>query len=205
MSEDQKIKISWEEVQRVDVGTKPLVAAVGAAQVPPAPPPAAKAIGWPWLLGGAGALFLVLVVVALVNKGGLGGGGAGQTVEAWIAQERPQWAAEISGSAKIKEFIERIHPLVTYKRAVISAMRAVTIDGSNNAGRRGGNISEVEMLVTFYWEGPVTKDGFTEVRFNYDYQGRQLKARHFERSNAAINLETVDWFKVGVVIGTLLF
>ena len=202
MSEDQKIKISWEEVDRVDTGTKPPVVAVGAALTPPA---ATKAVVWPWLLGGVGVLFLVLVVVSLLVKGGLGGRGAGQTVEAWIGQERPKWSADISGSAKVKEFIEKIHPLVTYKRAVISEMRAVTIDGSNNAGRRGENISEVAMLVTFFWEGPVTKDGFTEVRFNYDYQGRQLKGRRFERSNAAINLETVDWFKVGMVIGTLLF
>jgi hypothetical protein len=205
VSEDQKITISWEEADRVDTGTKPPVVTVGTAQVPPTPPAATKAMVWPWLLGGAGALFLVVFVVSLVGKGGLGGGGAGQTVEAWIGQERPKWSADISGSAKVKEFIENIHPLVTYKRAGIAAMRAVTIDGSNNAGRRGGNISEVEMLVTFYWEGPVTKDGFTEVRFNYDYQGRQLKARRFERSNAAINLETVDWIKVGAVIGTLLF
>lgn len=206
MSEIPKIKISWEEVERVDAAAKPSEMGVATSQVPPGPPPGIKPAGWLWLVGGAAALFLILVVVAVgVSKKKGGDPAPAQTVEAWLARERPQWAGQISGSAEIKAFVENIHPWVTYKRAVISEMHAVTIDGSNIAGRQGENISEVEMLVTFYWEGPVTKDGFTEVRFNYDYQGQQFKGQRFERTNAKINLATVDWFKVGIAIGMLLF
>ncbi|MCX6887737.1 MAG: hypothetical protein NTX27_22185 [Verrucomicrobia bacterium] len=202
MSDHPKLKITWEEVRQADAVSPP---PVPIQALPGQAPDAPLAMIWPWLAGGAGVLFLILILVALVSKGGVGGGWGGQTVEAWIKQERPQWNVEMSTSANVKEFIESMHPFVTYKRAEISDMRAVTIDGSTNAGRGGENISEVDFLVTFYWEGPVTKDGFTEVRFNYDYRGRQLKTRHFERSNALINLETVDWFKVGVTLGELLF
>jgi len=204
VSEPEKIKISWDEVRSVS----------GAVQAPGGPRTeqsvasasgsASKTGHWPWIAAGVGLLFFVLLIAVVATRGG-SSRGAAQKVETWIAKERPQWAAEISSSPSVKKFIEDIHPLVTYKRAAISEMRAVTVDGSGNAGRRGENISEVEILVTFYWEGPVTKDGFTEVRFNYDYQGRQLKGRRFERSNAAVNLETVDWFKVGMTIGALVF
>ena len=200
MNEHEKIKISWDEVERVGADA-PAPAGTPRSEegLPPLPPPRRRVI-WPWVVGGAGFLLLMLIVLTVTRFER-----RGQTVDAWVANERPQWAAEISGSATVKKYIEDIHPMVTYKRAAISEMRAVTVDGSNNAGPRGENISEVEVLVTFYWEGPVTKDGFTEVRFNYDYQGRQLKSQRFEQSNAKINLATVDWFKVGVALGTLLY
>ena len=196
VNEHEKIKITWNEVDCAD----------GVAQPPVGPPrPSVKALLWPLLLGGIAVILLILVGVAVARWGGSDGKAPGQTVESWIAQERPKWDGDMSNSSTVKKSIEDIHPLVTYKRAIISEMRATTIDGSNNAGRQGENISDVEILVTFYWEGPVTKDGFTEVRFIYDYQGRQLKGRRFERSNAAINLATVDWFKFGMVLGVILF
>ena len=203
------VEIGWDDVRAV--GASPPVGPSGPGPgLPPSPPPT-KAPLWLWLLGGAGVLLLILIGVAVAPGGGSDGKAQGPVVEirvdveSWVARERPTWAGEISNSPTAKKTIEGIHPLVTYKRAIISEMHATTIDGSNNAGRQGENISVVEILVTFYWEGPVTKDGFTEVRFYYDYQGKQLKGQRFERSNATINLAAVDWFKVGVVLGGLLF
>jgi hypothetical protein len=200
VNEHEKIKISWDEVKRVDTSVHAPVEQARSEQGLPPSPALKDNLNWKWMLGGIVVLFLILTVVVTTYVRTR----SGHTVESWIAQVRPQWAAEISNSQTVRQYIEGIHPLVTYKRAAISEMRVATVDGLDSVGSRGENISEVEILVTFYWEGPVTKDGFTEVRFNYDYQGHQLKAKHFERSNAAVNLDTVDWFKVGVQLGILL-
>ena len=127
------------------------------------------------------------------------------TIEQWVEQERKKLSAALQTSQDWRNTIESIHPLVTYKGGNVSQFIPRTVDGTRRLGKNASNISEVELLVTFNWEGPLTKDGYTEVRFVYDWQNDKCKLAQFERSNALINLATVDWFKVGFAVGSLLF
>jgi|ERR1035437_2629279 hypothetical protein len=193
MSEDPiKIKITKEEV---DKAVLPPMRSAPADSTNRAPVP----IHYILALGGFLIVLFGLFFVGSKNSPV----SATTTTEQYIAQTSPKISNELSESAKLKEYVEAIHPLTSFKSARVSEMRVRTVDGSNLVGKLGSNISEVELLVTFYWEGPLTKDGFTEVRFSYDNNGH-TKSFRFERSNAAINLATVDWFKVGFTIGALL-
>jgi hypothetical protein len=200
MNENEKIKISWDEVVKIgDVKqASPMVVIVEHPSDTTSPTINRAWISW--ALGSIGILFLIIMtVIGLRQHRDI------LTVEGWIKKETVELSNKLSTSSDWKSHIEDIHPFVTYRRLSISQILAKTVDGSNIAGRNGENISELDILITFYWEGPITKDGFTEVRFIYDVKGQALKSTKYERSNAAVNLATVDWFKTGAMLGILLF
>lgn len=120
------------------------------------------------------------------------------TVQEYIQTERAKLEKQLNEKGnEFAKHIENIHLTVTYKGAKVKSITATTVDGSNYAGPNGKNISEVDMVLTAYWEGLVQKDGFTEMRLVWDTQGGVAKAVEYQNSNAIFNAATVDWFKVG--------
>jgi len=97
--------------------------------------------------------------------------------------------------------IEAAHITVTAKSAKVTQWQAQTIDGSNNAGKNGSNIGDIDMVITVIWDGLLQKDGFTEIEILYDNQNKRTKATKYLRSSALVNWENVDWKAVGFVIG----
>jgi hypothetical protein len=157
-------------------------------------------IGW-----GFAALIVVLILIAMFRSGPQRVNSATYTVQEYIQDERAKLEKQLNEKGnEFAKHIENIHVTVTYKGAHVKSMTASTIDGSNNAGPNGRNISEVDMVLTAYWEGMVQKDGYTELRLVYDAQGGVIKAVEYQRSNALFNAATVDWFKVGYAVGAWL-
>ena len=101
----------------------------------------------------------------------------------------------------IRQKIESNHVTVTVKSARVTACTIQTVNGSDNAGKDGSNVATVDLVITAIWDGYVHKDGFTEVEVLYDNQNKITKETRFLRSNAVVNLDKVNWFDVGYIIG----
>jgi hypothetical protein len=113
-----------------------------------------------------------------------------------------RWLA--SNDNWIRKKIEDAHVTVTAKSARVSSCTVRTVDGSSSAGRKGSNVSDVDLVITVFWDGWFQKDGYTEFRILYDNQNHKTKEAKYLKSNAMINLDTVDWFSVGFQIGVFL-
>jgi hypothetical protein len=101
----------------------------------------------------------------------------------------------------IRKQIEDAHVTVTAKSARVTACRMLTIDGTDNAGKYGSNIAEVDFVITVIWDGWIQKGGYTEVEIDYDPQNKVVKQTKYLRSNALVNLDNVNWFQVGFDLG----
>jgi hypothetical protein len=201
---DEKIRVTSEEIAGANIS---------ATAQPPAAP-RSLCLSQPGVVERAStgpnfrpfllAIPVVLVIAALLIGGSYWLSGR-QSVETWERREREVMNREMSNSKQIKEYIEEIHPLVTYTGATVKTMDVTTLDGSSVAGRNGSNISEVVVVVTYYWEGPVQRNGYTDVRYDFDFQAGKLRSAEFLDSNAEINLANINWFGVGYALGALIF
>jgi len=153
------------------------------------------------VLGVCAAIGLIAVIgIMLATRA------AGLSMEQWVAQERVSLGQQLSQDPGVRGWIESIHPLVTFKKATVKSMRPTrTVDGSDKPGPGGRNISEVELVVTYEWSGPITTDGYTDVRHIVDWSAHKIRGNEFLDTNAAINLDDVDWFGLGMVLGEAIF
>jgi hypothetical protein len=126
------------------------------------------------------------------------------TVEEYARAEVEKIDRQIPTSAELKRQIEATHPGVTYRGGSVRSLRVLTLDGSRSAGHGGSNVSEVTLDLHLAWEGPFTRDGFTEFQIVYNVRAKRVVETKYLRSKAYINLDTVDWFKVGFAIGMML-
>jgi hypothetical protein len=196
---DNKIRISADEVSRVADASPPLPSAPFDRTIN-STSPLSKGFS-PLFLGvvltiGIFIMILISTVVFSSHR---------ESLEAWIQHERNAIDANLSMSSQAKEMIESIHPLVTFTSANVKSIRATTVDGTDNPGRDGSNVSELEFIVTYHWEGPVEKNGFTEVLYLLDVQANKLKGTRYLASNAVVNLNNVDWVTLGFELAPLLF
>jgi hypothetical protein len=196
----EKIRITDDDIARADAST-----------TIPQPPPAAEVSISPsfaaprrllaWIIGGGGAAAVVIVLgltffFAKPHE---------PTLDEWKDAERQHLNAELAKSPKAKHYIENIHPLVTFTGAAVKSIAGTTVDGSKRTGKGGSNIAEVEFVVTYHWEGPVQKNGYTEVLYVWDMQANRLKTSRYLDTTALVNLDNIDWFKVGLEIAPFLF
>ena len=155
----------------------------------------------PWLVAACGtaALAMVLVVAFFLTKP------HEPTLDQWKDAERQHLNAELAKSPKLKPSIEDIHPLVTFTGAALKSIAETTVDGSQPPENGGSNIAEVEFVVTYHWEGPVQKNGYTEVLSVMDKQANRLKTSRCVATSALINLDNIDWFQLGLELAPLFF
>jgi len=190
-SEGEKITISWSEIERV-----------GATETG-APPPWYKRPNRRHIFMAAvacvGAVLLGTILLMGVRRSS-----RGPTVAQWLVGTRTELNDVFSTSNDWKQRIEVIHPLAAYKGAGILSLTATTLDGTVFAGRHGRNISKLDFVVLFQWEGPVNKAGYTKVRFVMDYPSRTVETIEYIDTNAVVNLDEVDWKEVGFVLGEAL-
>lgn len=150
----------------------------------------------PWIIGLCSAGILVVALLFTQTRE--------YSLSEWKEMQRKKINAELKSSPDVKSFIEEIHPLVKFTGAAVKSLDVRTVDGTDRVGRRGSNISELEYVVTFYWEGPVQKNGYTEILYIWDMQGNQIKTYRYLDSTATINLDNIDWKKVGMLLIPLL-
>ena len=95
--------------------------------------------------------------------------------------------------------------MVTFTGAALESIAETTVDGSQPPEKGGSNIADVEFVVTYHWEGPVQKNGYTEVLSVMDKQANRLKTSRYVATSALINLDNIDWFQLGVELAPLFF
>ena len=149
----------------------------------------------------AGWVFAVLIVYWTCSPAK-----QGESARESVGEYRDQLIAEVNHDLEnpdnpIRRKIENAHVTVTAKSANVTSCSVYTVDGSNNAGKNGGNVSEIDMVITVMWDGWIDKNGFTEFEVDYDNQNRVVKNSKYLRSSAMINLDTVDWYSVGTTVG----
>jgi len=191
----EKIRITSDDVARArdgESGTEPPYPPINVAANRRAPLVIGSSVG-------AIVVVLALLFIVLISNT------RDITVDEWKVMERKQLNAELSTSPKLKPYVEGIHPFVTFTGANIKSITATTIDGSNRAGKAGSNISELEFVVTYHWYGPVQENGYTEVLYVWDWQAKKLKKSRYLDSTAVVNLDNIDWFKVGMALAPLFF
>jgi hypothetical protein len=104
----------------------------------------------------------------------------------------------------IRKKIENAHWTVKSTSARVTACSAYTVDGSDRAGKDYSNISEVDFIVTTFWDGIFQKGGFTEIRMTIDAKSGQVKTCAYAGGNAMFNVDEIDWGKVGEVAAPIV-
>ena len=126
----------------------------------------------------------------------------GESVEKYRDQLIAGVNQELAASDNpVRKKIEDAHVTATAKSARVTACSVRTVDGSDNAGKNGSNVAEIDLVITVIWDGWIQKDGFTEFEIDYDNQSKATKGAKYLRSSAMVNFDTVDWFQVGYTIG----
>jgi len=195
----EKIRIT-DDIARID-GPAPEPPPPPSMEVPIDPSFATPRRLLPWLVAACGtaALAMVLVVAFFLTKP------HEPTLDQWKDAERQHLNAELAKSPKLRPSIEDIHPLVTFTGAALESIAETTVDGSQPPENGGSNIAEVEFVVTYHREGPVQKNGYTEVLSVMDKQANRLKTSRYVATAALINFDNIDWFQLGVEIAPLFF
>ena len=196
----EKIRITADDIASIDAHSTAQPVSYEEPLSTPSPAALRRRVPWPLAVCGAGAaLVLALVLVFFLTRA------RDLTLDEWTDAERQHLNAELATSPKLKPYIESIHPLVTFTGAAVKSVSVTTVDGSTRTGKNGGNIAEVEFVVTYHWEGPVQKNGYTEVLYVWDMQANRLKTSRYLDTTAVMNLDNIDWFKLGMELGPLLF
>jgi hypothetical protein len=138
-------------------------------------------------------------------------------VAAWIVarQSRPQPSnhpvpdlPQLIASELQKGFNENkqrifdsVHPVGTARNVVI---HEVTINAwkHGKATNRAEDVQQFTVRFTVYWEGPVTKDGFTKLNAIYDTEAQRYVSTEILATNGMTNTEAAQ--AIGSVIGQML-
>ncbi len=105
-------------------------------------------------------------------------------------------------SSPLRQRVEQAHQTVTVTSVKVVRCEISTRDGSNSAGDNDSNVSAIEVLLRFYWEGFID-NGYTDLKITHDAVNDRTECV-MDYTTAAINLEDPDfWFDLGLFIGFL--
>lgn len=205
----EKIRITEDDIAHISepVNVQQPPVQVSGVQLPslPAGVPANSPVSTggrlvPWLVAAAvAAIATVSLLVAFSSRE------REVSLDKWKDAERKRLNTEVATSPNSKQYIESIHPLVTFTGAAVKSLAVSTVDGSQRPGKNGNNIAEVEFVITYHWEGPVQKNGYTEVLYVWDKQVNRLKTSRYLNTTATMNLDDIDWFQLGFKLAPFLF
>jgi hypothetical protein len=101
-----------------------------------------------------------------------------------------------------QELFNAFHPIGTAKRLVL---HDVAIGGwkHGNVSGRPQDILQFTTRFTIYWEGPITKDGFTKVAATWDCESQRWLPGKILATNGVTNSQAADAF-IGVAGAVLL-
>lgn len=194
-----RIRITADEVARVDAG--PAQMARPSASVPDPDPIAAALPPRAWIAAAASAFLALAVAVVLVFVLLRPGG---ENVDEFARRWQAQHTQELMRSPDVKSFIESTHPLVTFKGVTIDSVDVTTRDGSQSAGVNGGNVSEIDFVVTYFWRGPVQENGQTKVRHLLDFPSKQMKDSRIIETTGLVTIDDESLTQLGMFLIPLL-
>lgn len=95
-------------------------------------------------------------------------------------------------SAHKQEWFDRFHPIGTAKSVTVHDV-AIT---------NGPNGTQAVIRFTLYWEGPITKDGFTKIRAVHDKESNRIVRAEILETNGTTNRQAVE--NVAAFVGGFL-
>lgn len=95
---------------------------------------------------------------------------------------------EISLNQNKQSFFDSLHPIGTAKSIKLNSVTA--------------EAPYVTIRMTVFWEGPITKDGYTKVIFRYDSEVERITGLEIEDTNGLTN-EDIG-YAAGSVLGAIL-
>ena len=97
---------------------------------------------------------------------------------------------------KIKqEVFDKIHPTGTATKVEVHAVEIVW--KNNKPSKNLNDILRFGVRYTIYWNGPITKNGFTKVSDIFDAESNRVVRREILETNGVTNADAVD---VGIKI-----
>lgn len=194
---EEKITITMDDVeQATPVGTPGTSSSPMGGYAPENPPTQTKRTG---LYAGIAVAVLVCLICIVI------GFSRGQSV----ADYRRDMVREInnelaSPNSALKKFIEDAHWTVDVTSAKVVECKVTTMDGSDNAGRNGSNVSQVSMLIRFQWKGFVDT-GRTDFRLVLDVPNDTVMQASIVYTDAMVNTQDIGfWWDLGTLVGTVL-
>ncbi|MCL2742377.1 MAG: hypothetical protein FWE67_00845 [Planctomycetaceae bacterium] len=104
-----------------------------------------------------------------------------------------------------RRYIEFAHQTVTVTSATVTSCQIETLDGSNNAGYEGKNVSRVTYEITAYWDGVFHKQGHSVLKIVSDVQNGKSTAKII-KTDAVVNIEDPNfWYEAGFAAGVIGF
>jgi len=91
-----------------------------------------------------------------------------------------------------QQWFDRFHPIGTAKSVTV---HDVAIQKSPNG-------TQAVIRFTLYWEGPITKDGFTKVRAVHDKESKRFVRAEILATNGTTNAQAAD--NIAEFVGGLL-
>jgi len=197
-----RIRITADEVAGVDAGSRETEGS--SAFVPISHPPAPEAtspLPRSWIIAGAVVFFALVALIILMSVMVRPAGG---DIDEFARRWRAQQTHELTQSPDVKAYIESTHPLVTFKGATVDSVNVTTRDGSPSAGLNGGNVSEIDFVVTYFWRGPVQDNGRTTVRHLLDFPSKQMKDSKIIDTTALVTMDDESLTQLGMFLIPLL-
>lgn len=170
---------------------KPIAFAVRDAGLNDDEAPSSKA--W-WVVG------IIGVLVAIIGGALIYSDRRGPSCEEYAALLQPQFEQVYNHDPGAIAAFSQTHIGSEFRGATIKRVDCITFDGKDYLGGDLRNLNEFKVHLIWRWEGPLVKDGYTEMIFIQDAQTGIIKRHQFLNSNATINLaqemEKIDWKKV---------
>jgi DNA-directed RNA polymerase subunit RPC12/RpoP len=139
-------------------------------------------------------LVAVVILIGIVAEHGSSSSSANQqhiSLEEATRQNIQQSYDQIK-----QQLFDQFHPVGTAKSVTVHDLTFVWKDGINTG--RWSDVKQVIIPFTLYWEGPITKDGFTKISATYDTESQ----RYISSQVIATNGITTD--QAGSAIGEAL-
>jgi hypothetical protein len=135
-------------------------------------------------------LFSIFILTACSNE----------SVESYSRRLQKQINDDLADSNHpLRKRVESAHVSVDSTAAYVSNFRAITKDGSHEAGFKGSNIKEIRADIVVRWDGLIHKDGETILSVVWDVSSgnAQVKKAEITRTDALINIKDPE-FWIGV-------
>jgi hypothetical protein len=158
-----------------------------------------------WIAGWAVIGFVLLLVTCSLRNCGNSGGG--RQIASTPPRAAPSPEEVIAGafqtvySQNKQQIFDKIHPLGIAKSVVVHDV-TITAWKHGRATNRPEDILQYTVRYTIYWEGPITKDGFTKISQTFDTETQRCVSAEILATNGTTNSDVA--YGLGVIGGALL-
>jgi len=144
-----------------------------------------------WLWGAVGVVLVGYLARAPVQDPAAPALGAREIEEACAT--RLQSDLQTASEKSKQELFNAFHPIGTAKSVVVHDVSIVGWKRGKVTGRNE-DILQLTVRFTIYWEGPITKDGFTKVGATWDGESQRWLPGQILATNGMTNSQATEAF-----------